>query len=94
MTRIEQGIVVRLATLAALELTSQECDRFERELQDVLDAFDALERAAPKLATPVRAIPADALRDDTIRPGLTVTQVFANAAYREGSHVRGPRTLQ
>ena len=93
MTRIDQETVDRLAALAAVQLTPQERERFERELQDVLDAFAALALAAPGPTTTPPAASISTLRDDTARPGLTIDQVFANAQHRDGTHLRGPRTI-
>ncbi len=93
MTRIDQETVDRLAALAAVELTAQERERFKRELQDVLDAFAALSQAASEQTPALPAVPVGTLRDDTIRLGLTIDQVFTNAQHRDGTHLRGPRTI-
>jgi len=76
-----RGDVERIATLARLELSSEETDLFVRQLTEVLEYAEQIQAIDTSGVRPTSQVlsnqPAD--RDDTPRPGLSNAEALANA---------------
>jgi aspartyl-tRNA(Asn)/glutamyl-tRNA(Gln) amidotransferase subunit C len=82
---IDDRTVAHVARLSRLELTDDERERFRAQLGSILEHFQsllALDLAAETPAEHASAI-TNVLRDDTVRPCLTLDEALANAPAAE-----------
>jgi aspartyl-tRNA(Asn)/glutamyl-tRNA(Gln) amidotransferase subunit C len=81
MSGFSRAEVERIAALAQLDLDTAELDLFARQLGDILDYVNQLQRidttGVPPTASVVTGHPAD--RDDTVMPSLDRQSALANA---------------
>jgi aspartyl-tRNA(Asn)/glutamyl-tRNA(Gln) amidotransferase subunit C len=89
--------VERIAALAHLDLTSDEKSRFTKQLADILDYAEELQKVNTE-GVPATAhvhAAAGAERDDAVRPSLTPQQAVANApdANADAGLFRVPRVI-
>lgn len=86
--------VLHIARLARIELTADECARFERELSSILDFFETLQSADATAAVPLAGGTGleRVLRDDTARPGaprsVSSQKLIAAAPANRDGYVR------
>jgi aspartyl-tRNA(Asn)/glutamyl-tRNA(Gln) amidotransferase subunit C len=88
--------VLHIARLARLGLSEDEVTKFQGQLSQILDQFEAL-RALDTEDVPPTAYPLsleNIARDDLQRPSLPVDVALANAPLREGNFVRVRRVLE
>jgi aspartyl-tRNA(Asn)/glutamyl-tRNA(Gln) amidotransferase subunit C len=93
--RISRADVAHVATLARLELTEEELDRYVDQLGAVLD------HAADVAALDTSGVPPTAhplpmqnvLRDDVVGPSLDRDEVLREAPDSDGARFRVPRIL-
>jgi len=84
--------VRRIAALARIALEPAEVERFQRQLDAVLDHVARLEELDAEPAPPEDPAPADtALREDIETPGLTARQALSGAPDAACGHFRVPR---
>lgn len=103
MDALGPDTVRRLARLARLALTDDECERYGRELARVLDAFEVLARAdlpPPDATVDARGDLAGEVsaegrgfRADVVQDVLATATFLAAAPEREGNFVRVPAIL-
>lgn len=82
--------IQHVALLARLGLTAQERDRLRAQLSTILAHIDQLNELELATIPPTaQVIPLDpVLRDDVVRPSLTVEQVLANAPRGEDGFLK------
>lgn len=99
MTTFSREEVRRLATLARLELSDTDVERFTRQLRDILEfeeQVNAVDTSSIPEATPGPADPADdRTREDLVRPSLDRDAALSLApdADREAGLFKVPRVL-
>ncbi|BAS28640.1 glutamyl-tRNA amidotransferase subunit C [Limnochorda pilosa] len=92
--------VEHVAMLARLGLSEAEKERFQREMNQILDAFGALQQVetAPgghPVEPTAHVVPLqNVLRSDEVRPSLPREEVLANAPDTEGEFFKVPRILE
>ena len=97
MSAFSREQVEAIASLARLELDDSELELFGRQLGEILDYVDQLQRidttGVPPTASVVSAHAAD--RDDVVRPSLDRREALANAPdpAREAGLFRVPRVI-
>ena len=88
--------VLHIARLARLGLSEDEVTKFQGQLSQILDQFEALQSldtdAVPPTAYQLSL--ENVVRDDELRPSLAVDVALANAPLREGNFVRVRRVLE
>ena len=88
--------VDRIARLAHLELTEAEAEQFTRQLGDILNYFERLNRldTAGVAATTHPVTSAPVMRDDEPRPSLPVDDALGGAPDRGGERLfRVPKVI-
>ncbi len=84
----------RLAKIARLELTKEERDKFAKELDSILKAFDIIAKAPTKgikpATHPVSLAPME--RKDIVAEGLSRDEALKNTEHKEEGFVKGPPT--
>jgi aspartyl-tRNA(Asn)/glutamyl-tRNA(Gln) amidotransferase subunit C len=95
MATLSRKDVEHVAYLARLGLTPEEMARLEGQLNHILDQYAVLTSLdtehIPPTAQTIEL--ANILRDDVVRPSLTVDEALANAPERSGSHFVVPAIL-
>ncbi len=88
--------VLHIARLARLGLSEDEVTKFQGQLSQILDQFQALQSLdtedVPPTAYPLSL--ENVARDDALRPSLPVDVALANAPLREGNFIRVRRVLE
>jgi aspartyl-tRNA(Asn)/glutamyl-tRNA(Gln) amidotransferase subunit C len=91
---ISREDVLHVAKLASLELTEEEIERLEVQLNDILAAVGKVSELdlsdVPPTSHPLSVV--NVLRPDEPRPSLPLEDVFVNAPAREGDYFRVPPT--
>ena len=95
MPGLSRDDVAHVAHLARLGLTDEELGRLEGQLNHILDQYAILAKLdtedIPPTAQTIEL--ENILRDDVVRPSLSVEAVLANAPEREGDFIRVPPIL-
>ncbi len=98
MTALDRSVVEKVAALARIALTPEEIERFAGQLSVVLGAMDRLKEVDTSGVAPTAStLPlSDVMREDEVRPGLTLEQVFRNAPKggRDGDMFRTQTPLE
>ena len=90
MSEIDPRVVRYVADLARIALTEEEVDRFTRQLSVVLDAVGKLREIDTQAIPPTASVlPLEnVMREDELRPGLTVEEAMRGAPVRDGDLFR------
>ena len=88
--------VLHIARLARLGLSEDEVTKFQGQLSQILDQFEALQSFDTDSVPPTayQLSLENVVRDDEVRPSLAVDVALANAPLREGNFVRVRRVLE
>lgn len=95
MSTFTRGDVLRLASLARLELTGEETDLFARQLGDILEFVRQVQAVETSSSDSAASADVDAgvLREDTVLPSLESHDVLAAAPAAEAGLFKVPRVL-
>lgn len=87
--------VARLAALARIRLTEQECAELAPELDVILESVASVsEVAGPDVPLATHAMPmTNVFRADVVAPSLTQEQALSGAPAREDGRFRVPQIL-
>ncbi|MBI2774016.1 MAG: Asp-tRNA(Asn)/Glu-tRNA(Gln) amidotransferase subunit GatC [Chloroflexi bacterium] len=90
MSTIDPAVVRRVADLARIALSEDEVARFTKQLTVVLDAVGKLAEIDTEAIPPTASVLPiqNVLRDDVVRPSLTVDQALRGAPTRDGDLFR------
>jgi aspartyl-tRNA(Asn)/glutamyl-tRNA(Gln) amidotransferase subunit C len=93
---ISRKDVEHVARLARLALTDAEIERMRAELSAILSYIDKLGELDTSGVPPTsHAVPlVNVMRDDELRPCLSVEEMLANAPDRVGDLFRVPRIIE
>lgn len=84
-----------VAILSRLHLTSEEKSKYMNQLDDILKYMDALEAVDTDnvipMASPIELF--NPLRDDVVKPSLTIDEALANAPQIEGTAFVVPKII-
>jgi len=83
-----------VANIARLKLTESEIKKFEPDLNEILNAFKALEKIKPKCKPSFQPIEIKNItREDEPEKGLTQEEALLNAEHKEKGFFKGPRVM-
>lgn len=85
--RLTREEVLHIARLARVGLCEEEIDRFSRQLSDILENFEVLNRVDTE-GVPPTAQPnplSTVMTEDIVKPSMDPEDVLANAPFREGA---------
>jgi aspartyl-tRNA(Asn)/glutamyl-tRNA(Gln) amidotransferase subunit C len=95
MANLSRADVEHVAHLARLGLAEDELARLEGQLNHILDQYTVLQTLdtehIPPTAQTIEL--ANILRDDAVRPSLSVEETLSNAPERSGGHFVVPAFL-
>jgi aspartyl-tRNA(Asn)/glutamyl-tRNA(Gln) amidotransferase subunit C len=88
--KLTQEEVLHIARLAKLGVTPEDVEKFQEQLSNILENFEALKSVDTKDVPPTaQSIPLEnVLRDDKVIPSYPPEQILANAPNREGDQFR------
>ena len=88
--------VEHIAKLARLKLTVEEKQRFQKELEKIIEYFDQLKKLNTEGVPPTtHVVPLEnVLREDKVTPSLPVEEALANAPDRKGNYFRVPKVVE
>lgn len=88
--------VARLKTLARVDLTAQEEEKFGRQLGDVLNYFKQLDAVDVTGIEPTsHAFPLENVwQEDVVKPGFTPEVALMNAPKKRGNEFVVPRVVE
>lgn len=89
---VDKATVEKVAKIARLTLTSQEISQFEKELNEILDAFKILEKADLEKAKPsLHSLELkNVTRKDEVKPSLPREKALANTRQKQEGYFLGP----
>ena len=88
--------VERIARLALLELSSEEKEKFTKQLNLILEYMEQLNQLDTSDVEPI-SHPlglTNVFREDKVRPSLPVDEALKNAPDRSGDYFRVPKVIQ
>jgi aspartyl-tRNA(Asn)/glutamyl-tRNA(Gln) amidotransferase subunit C len=92
---INKELVKKVATVARLNLTNDEIDKFTPQLTEILDAFskiDEIDTSGTKMSIqPVEL--KNALRQDIPKSCLSVDDALLNTEHKKDNYFKGPRAI-
>ncbi len=96
MAKITRKEVEHVARLARLELSEDEKARMTDQLDAILGYFDSLSRLDTTEVEPMTTVipMVSVMRDDEVRPSLSLERALAGAPDREGEFFRVPRIIE
>ena len=82
--------VTRIAELAKLQLTPEECETYREQLSAILEHADSLGRLDTSAVPPTTSVLElrNVVRPDEVRPCLPVEDVLRNAPDKQGNQIR------
>jgi aspartyl-tRNA(Asn)/glutamyl-tRNA(Gln) amidotransferase subunit C len=88
--------VDHVAQLAQLALTDEEKELFREQLSSILEHAERLQELDTEAISPTATVlPLEnVMRDDQVRPSLSLAEVLANAPAVEGDFFRVPVVLE
>ncbi len=96
MAKITRQEVEHVARLARLELSEDEKVRMTDQLDAILGYIDKLNRLDTSQVEPMTTVipVVSVMREDEVRPSLSLEEALANAPDREGDFFRVPRIIE
>ncbi len=93
--QISIDVVKKVAAVARLELTDAEVQKFQSDLNNILDAFKLLGKADVKNVEPsFQPLPVkDVLRKDEIETYLGREKALDNTRHKQEGHFKGPKVV-
>jgi aspartyl-tRNA(Asn)/glutamyl-tRNA(Gln) amidotransferase subunit C len=85
-----------LATLARIELSDAELEKFSRQLVSILEYIEQLKELDVTKVTPTTHVMSieDVFRDDVVKPSIDIEQVLKFAPDRYGNFFRVPKIIE
>ncbi|MBI5862932.1 MAG: Asp-tRNA(Asn)/Glu-tRNA(Gln) amidotransferase subunit GatC [Planctomycetes bacterium] len=92
---IDEPEVRRIARLARLQITDEECREFCGQLDSILKYFSQIQtvQVDDSITDPHLPVPSSSLRPDLPRPGLSTDDALRNAPQRHQDFFRVPAVL-
>jgi len=93
--KVDKELIEHVASVARLNLTKEEIDKFIPELKEVLEAFSKLaevksENIEPSFQ-PVEL--KNTTREDKVEESLTQEQALSNTKHKKDNYFKGPRAV-
>jgi aspartyl-tRNA(Asn)/glutamyl-tRNA(Gln) amidotransferase subunit C len=88
--------VQHIATLARLELTEEEMDRYREQLSAILDHVASLQKLDTESIPPMSAVFSgdSTLRADESRPSLSPEQILGNTSHKADGQFKIPPVFE
>ncbi len=85
-----------VAKLARLRLTEEEKEKFGKQLSEILEYVEKLNELDTEKVKPApHVVPLkNVMREDEVKPSLSVEEALANAPAREGKYFKVPKIIE
>ena len=95
MPEVSREEVLHVASLARLEVTPEQVESFQKELNDMIGYFQALDQLDTDDVPPTSHALAltNIFRPDTVGDSLTQDEALANAPLKAYGHFRVPKVI-
>ena len=92
---INADVVKKVAKVARLDLTQSEIDKFTPQLKEILNSFSLLDEIdTSDISMSIQPVPLkDSLRQDIVKPSLSVEEVLFNTHHKKENYFKGPRAI-
>jgi len=92
---ISKNDILKIASLARLELSSEELEKFYHDLAQIVSYVEQIQKINVGGFAPGRqSVKAEnVFRDDIVKPSLPREKALANAPDSDGEFIRAPRVL-
>jgi aspartyl-tRNA(Asn)/glutamyl-tRNA(Gln) amidotransferase subunit C len=93
--QIDKNLILKLETLARLELSDAERDKLQGSLNDILKMVEKLDELDTEGVAPLVYINEDVnvLRDDVVKNELTRPDALKNAPAQNGTFFKVPKVI-
>ena len=93
--KVDKELVKHVASVARLNLTDVEVERFEKQMKGTLDIFSIIDEVDTKNVEPsFHSVPVkDSLREDVPEKSLDSETALKNAKNKEKGFFKGPRAV-
>ena len=92
---INEELIKKIATVARLNLSEEEIKEFVPQLKEVLDSFNEINNidttGIEPSYQPVKI--KNSLREDEIKPSLSVKDALKNSKHKKEDYFMGPRSI-
>lgn len=87
--------VLKVASLARLEFNSEEIEKYQQELNDILNYIDMLDEVDTEEISPLSQVNKDVnnLREDIVKESLKVEEALKNAPEAEDGTIIVPKVV-
>ena len=94
--KITKKDVEHVAKLARLRLTEEEKEKFGKQLSEILEYVEKLNELDTEKVKPAsHVVPLkNVMREDEVKPSLSVEEALANAPAREGKYFKVPKIIE
>lgn len=96
METITDAEIAHLKKLARLEMSEAETERAKRDINKILESFEALQKldldGLPELPRPVPLT--NVMREDVVQPGFTQFEAMSVAVEAEDGFFKVPRIVE
>jgi aspartyl-tRNA(Asn)/glutamyl-tRNA(Gln) amidotransferase subunit C len=84
--------VEKIAKLARLKLTEEEISKFEKDLEEVKEMFDEIDKIEVKESPCFQPVEVkNVTREDKVKKGFSLEEAFSNAEHKERNFFKGPK---
>lgn len=91
---INKEVLQKVANLARIKLTEEEIKKFTKQLQNVLDAFKALNEVKADVEPAFHPFEIkNVFREDNVEESFTIDETLGNTEHKEDKHFKGPRIV-
>ena len=94
--QIPMETVRRVARIARIDLTEEEVEMFQQDLNDILESFKILDKAKVSGVDPsFQPLPVkDVLREDEIETYLGREKALENTKHKQEGQFKGPKVIE
>ncbi len=93
--KVDKELIKNVASVARLELTSEEEKQFLEDFKEILSAFSKIDEVDTKDEKPAfHAVEIkDRLRDDAVEKSLSQEEALSNTSHKKDGYFKGPRAI-
>jgi len=93
--KVDKKLIEDVASVARLELSEKEKERFVKELKEVLNAFSAIDKVDTDKVEPMFQ-PVELknmMREDKVEDSLKQEEALSNTKHKKDGYFKGPRAI-
>ncbi len=93
--KVDKELIENVATVARLELSGKEKEKFVKEFKEILDAFSTIDEAdTSKVKSSIQPVKLKNMtREDEVEDSLSQEDALANTQHKKDGYFKGPRAV-